>query len=233
MNLLYEGKAKRVYEVDHGDKVVIEFKDSLTAFNAEKRDEVKGKGALACDISVRLFRVLEAKGVKTHFLGRLSETSILARKLRIIPLEVIVRFVAAGSLVRRYGVEKGKALEPPVVEFSLKSDELGDPLLCPSHIVSLGLATLERVRQLEEEALRAARVLRELFEERGLTLVDIKFEFGEDSEGNIYLADEISPDTMRLWLGKESLDKDVFREDKGDVLAAYKEVRRRLHDLPG
>ncbi len=232
MDLLYEGKAKRVYKVDQEDRVIIEFKDDLTAFNAQKRDQVLGKGALACDISVRLFKFLESKGIRTHFLGRLSETSILARKLRIIPLEVIIRFVAAGSFVRRYGVEKGKVLNPPVVEFSLKDDELGDPLICPSHIVSLGLATPERIKEMEETALKAAEALRELFRCKGLTLVDLKFEFGEDKEGNLFLADEISPDTMRLWLGKESLDKDVFREEKGDLLAAYREVQRRLHDLP-
>ena len=229
MKLLYEGKAKQVYEADEPGRVIIHFKDSLTAFDAVKKATVEGKGALNCGISAKLFQFLEDKGIRTHFLGQLSATSILARRVRIVPLEVIVRFRAAGSFCKRYGVEKGKELAIPIVEFSLKDDSLHDPLICPMSVLALGLASEEQVQEMQKTALDAAYALRGLFKEKGLELVDMKFEFGVADDGKLYLADEISPDTMRLWTPDgESLDKDVFREDKGDVLATYREVARRL-----
>ncbi|MGC8893459.1 MAG: phosphoribosylaminoimidazolesuccinocarboxamide synthase [candidate division WOR-3 bacterium] len=229
MRLLYEGKAKQVYEAEEPGKVIIHFKDSLTAFDAVKKATVEGKGALACGISVKLFQFLEDNGIRTHFLGQLSATSFLARRVRIIPLEVLVRFRAAGSLCKRYGIEKGRQLAIPLVEFSLKDDALHDPLICPMTVLALGLADEEKVQEMQKTGLDAAFALKGLFAERGLELVDMKFEFGVDEESKLYLADEISPDTMRLWTPEgESLDKDVFREDKGDVLATYREVARRL-----
>jgi|YNPNPStandDraft_1061719.scaffolds.fasta_scaffold112783_1 phosphoribosylaminoimidazole-succinocarboxamide synthase len=229
MKLLYEGKAKQVYEADEPGRVVIHFKDSLTAFDAVKKATMAGKGELACTISSKLFQFLESRGIRTHFLGQLSATSILARRVRIIPLEVIVRFKAAGSFCKRYGVERGKELAIPVVEFSLKDDSLHDPLICPMSVLALGLADEEQLQELQKTSLDAALALRGLFAGKGLELVDMKFEFGVGDDGKLYLADEISPDTMRLWTPDgESLDKDIFREDKGDVLAGYREIARRL-----
>lgn len=229
MKLLHEGKAKQVYEADEPGKVIIHFKDSLTAFDAVKKATVEGKGELNCGISVKLFQFLQDRGIRTHFLGQLSATSFLARRVRIIPLEVLVRFRAAGSLCKRYGIEKGRHLAMPLVEFSLKDDSLHDPLICPMTVLALGLADEKQLQEMQETSLDAGLALKKLFAEKGLELVDMKFEFGVDDEGVIYLADEISPDTMRLWTPDgESLDKDVFREDKGDVLATYKEVARRL-----
>lgn len=229
MKLLHEGKAKQVYEADEAGKVIIHFKDSLTAFDAVKKATVEGKGALNCGISVRLFQFLEDKGTRTHFQGQLSATSFLALRVRIIPLEVLVRFRAAGSFCKRYGVEKGRQLAIPLVEFSLKDDSLHDPLICPMSVLALGLADEEQLQEMQKTGLDAAFALHGLFAEKGLELVDMKFEFGIADDGLLYLADEISPDTMRLWTPEgESLDKDVFREDKGDVLATYKEVAKRL-----
>ncbi len=229
MKLLHEGKAKQVYEAEEAGKVIIHFKDSLTAFDAVKKATVEGKGALNCGISSKLFQFLEDRGIRTHFLGQLSTTSFLARRVRIIPLEVLVRFRAAGSLCKRYGIEKGRELAIPLVEFSLKDDSLHDPLICPMTILALGLADEKQIQDMQKIGLDAAFALRGLFAEKGLELVDMKFEFGVADDGMLYLADEISPDTMRLWTPEgESLDKDVFREDKGDVLATYKEVARRL-----
>ncbi|MEO0141184.1 MAG: phosphoribosylaminoimidazolesuccinocarboxamide synthase [candidate division WOR-3 bacterium] len=229
MKLLHEGKAKQVYEADEPGRVIIHFKDSLTAFDALKRATVEGKGALNCGISVKLFQFLESKGIRTHFLGQLSATSFLARRVRIIPLEVLVRFRAAGSLCKRYGIERGRRLEIPLVEFTLKDDSLHDPLICPMTVLALGIADEEQVQEMQKIALDAGIALKGLFAQKGLELVDMKFEFGVGDDGKLYLADEISPDTMRLWTPDgESLDKDVFREDKGDVLETYREVARRL-----
>jgi len=229
MKLLYEGKAKQVYEADEPGRVIIHFKDSLTAFDAVKKATMEGKGALNCGISARLFQFLQDKGIRTHFLGTLSATSILALRLRIIPLEVIARFRAAGSFCKRYGVERGRQLAIPLIELSLKDDSLHDPPICPMSVLALGLADEEQLEEIQKTGLDAAFALRGLFKEKGLELVDMKFEFGVAEDGKLYLADEISPDTMRLWTPSgESLDKDVFREDKGDVLAAYREIARRL-----
>lgn len=234
MQLLYEGKAKKMLAGPQPNTVIVFFKDSVTAGNAAKRAQIPGKGALAANISVKLFELLAANGLPLHYIKRLDAQSFLARKVQIIPLEVVVRNWAAGSIVKRLGLERGRAFQPPLVEFFYKSDPLGDPLLAESHVLALGLATEGELAQLKEQALRANSILKDYFASLGLKLVDMKFEFGRQLGAQhtspLLLADEISPDTMRLWDAQtnESLDKDVFREDKGDLLTTYKEVARRM-----
>lgn len=233
MQLLYEGKAKKMLAGPQPDTVIVFFKDSVTAGNAAKRAEIPGKGALAAHISVKLFELLAANGVRSHYLKRLDAQSFLAKQVQIIPLEVVVRNWAAGSIVKRLGLERGKAFQPPLVEFFYKSDPLGDPLICESHALAMGLATENEIAQLKEQALHANSILKDYFASLGLKLIDMKFEFGRPAGAKHtapLMADEISPDTMRLWDAQtnESLDKDVFREDKGDLLVTYKEVARRM-----
>jgi phosphoribosylaminoimidazole-succinocarboxamide synthase len=233
VQLLYEGKAKKMLAGPQPDTVIVFFKDSVTAGNAAKRAEISGKGALAAKISTKLFELLASKGVRSHYLKRLDQQSFLARKVQIIPLEVVVRNWAAGSIVKRLELERGKAFNPPLLEFFYKSDPLGDPLICESHALTMNLATESEITQLKDQALRANAILKDYFASVGLRLIDMKFEFGRPV-GAVreppLLADEISPDTMRLWDAQtnESLDKDVFREDKGDLLITYKEVARRM-----
>ncbi len=229
MKILYEGKAKQVLEGPEPGQVFVRFKDSTTAFDGKKAAEIPGKGRLNALISVRLFRLLEDSGVGTHFIEP-KEGGFVARHLSIIPLEVVVRNVAAGSIVRRLGVEPGTRFEHPLVEFYYKSDELHDPLLCKNHIEAMALASDKEVETMRVMALEANRVLEEYFNSLGLLLVDMKFEFGRTRDGKILLADEISPDTLRLWLkGTEvSMDKDVFRFDKGDLIETYTQVARKM-----
>lgn len=226
---LYEGKAKIVYETDRPDLLLVEFKDSATAFNGAKKGTIRGKGAINARMSALLFELLESRCIPTHFVSLSGEQEMLVKRLEIIPLEVVVRNVAAGSLSKRLGLEEGAPLPRPVLELYYKSDALGDPLINRYHALVLGLATGEELDQLEEMALRVNQVLEEYLEGKGLRLVDFKLEFGRH-EGQVVLGDEISPDTCRLWDLEtgEKLDKDRFRRDLGGVEEAYQEVLRRL-----
>lgn len=239
MQMLYDGKAKTLFAGPSPDTVVIFFQDTVTAGDGKKRAEIKGKGALAALISCKLFELLT--NIPSHYIKRLDDQSFLAHKVQIIPLEVVVRNRAAGSIVKRLGLPQGEPFSPPLVELFYKSDPLHDPLICDAHAYAMGLTTPEELAQIKAYALRANQVLKDYFAQRNLKLVDMKFEFGRYSppslgegagEGSveILLADEISPDTMRLWDAQtnESLDKDLFRQDKGDLLAAYREVARRM-----
>ncbi|MDM7323486.1 MAG: phosphoribosylaminoimidazolesuccinocarboxamide synthase [Thermus sp.] len=228
MEKLYEGKAKVLFP-EGPDTLRVYFKDEATAFNAQKRGIIPGKGVVNNKVSAALFRYLEGHGVKTHFLEEISDREMRVLRVEILPLEVILRFLAAGSFAKRYGVREGTPLKAPLVEFSLKSDPLGDPLICPEAILALGLATEEELSQIRATTLQVGTLLREFFAQRGLELIDFKLEFGK-RDGEILLADEISPDTMRLWDQKtgESMDKDRFRKDLGGVEEAYREVLRRV-----
>ena len=228
MEKLYEGKAKVLFP-EGPDTLRVYFKDEATAFNAQKRGLIPGKGVVNNKVSAALFRYLEAHGVRTHFLEELSDREMRVLRVEILPLEVILRFRAAGSFAKRYGVKEGTPLKTPLVEFSLKSDPLGDPLICPEAILALGLAAEEELSQVRTTTLKVGELLRDFFAQRGLDLIDFKLEFGK-RQGEILLADEISPDTMRLWDQKtgEPMDKDRFRKDLGGVEEAYQEVLRRV-----
>jgi phosphoribosylaminoimidazole-succinocarboxamide synthase len=228
--LRYEGKAKRVYRTGDPGECVIEFTDAATAFNGERRGEIGDKGRINCATTAIFMALLEEHGVATHVVRQLSATELLARDVDIVPIEVVVRNIAAGSFSRRLGVAEGTPLSRPIVEFSYKRDDLGDPLLTKSHIEVLGLADAETVAQLEERALHVNAVLREHLAGRGVTLVDFKLEFGHAPDGELLLADEISPDTCRFWdtATGEKLDKDLFRHDLGDATPAYQQLLERL-----
>jgi phosphoribosylaminoimidazole-succinocarboxamide synthase len=228
--LLYEGKAKRIFRTEDEQSVLIEYKDSATAFNGQKKADITGKGRLNNEITSLLFIKLKEQGIESHFIKRISETEQLVKKVAIIPLEVVVRNIAAGSLSKRLGIEEGKELTKPLVEFYLKNDDLGDPLLTTDHIYELNIATEEELTILKEKALKINTVLSSFFTELGINLIDFKLEFGKDHDGQILLADEISPDTCRLWDKKtnEKLDKDVFRRDLGSLTEAYETVFNRL-----
>ncbi|MBQ6159360.1 MAG: phosphoribosylaminoimidazolesuccinocarboxamide synthase [Oscillospiraceae bacterium] len=234
LEMIYEGKAKRVYATDEAELLIVDYKDDATAFNGEKRGTIAGKGVINNQMSNRLMRRLEQAGVPTHFVKELSERETLVRRVEIVPLEVIVRNRSAGSFSKRYGVEEGRVFDAPTIEFSYKNDALGDPLINSSHVIALGLAAPEELELIRRYAFRVNEVLSALWASRGITLVDFKLEFGRLADGTIVLADEISPDTCRLWdsaTGKK-LDKDRFRRDLGGVEDAYAEVMRRLceHD---
>ena len=234
LEMIYEGKAKRVYATDEAELLIVDYKDDATAFNGEKRGTIVGKGVINNQMSNRLMRRLEQAGVPTHFVKELSERETLVRRVEIVPLEVIVRNRSAGSFSKRYGVEEGRVFDAPTIEFSYKNDALGDPLINSSHVIALSLATPEELELIRRYAFRVNEVLTALWASRGITLVDFKLEFGRLADGTIVLADEISPDTCRLWdsaTGKK-LDKDRFRRDLGGVEDAYAEVMRRLceHD---
>lgn len=228
MQPLYDGKAKQLLPGPDPHTVILFFKDTVTAGDGTKRSTIPGKGALAAQISMKLFELLAT--VPSHYLTKLDAQSFLARKVQIIPLEVVVRNYAAGSILKRLGLTRGQPFDPPLVELFYKSDALHDPLICETHAVTLGLATPAELAQLKDYALQANRALTEYFEGVGLKLIDMKFEFGRTPDGTILLADELSPDTMRLWDARtnESLDKDVFRQDTGDLLEVYREVARRM-----
>lgn len=228
--LLYEGKAKKVFATSDPAVVRVLYKDDATAFNGEKRGTIAGKGAINNQMSNLLFRYLEEHGVPTHFVEEVSERETLVRKVEIIPLEVVVRNIAAGSFSKRFGIEEGTPLERPLVEFYYKNDALGDPLVTDDHALMLHLATADDLAELRRLALAVNHLLVRRFREAGLILVDFKLEFGRLPSGEIVLADEISPDTCRLWDERtgEKMDKDRFRRDLGGVEQAYQEVWARL-----
>jgi len=228
--LLYEGKAKRLYATDKKDILFVEYKDSATAFNGEKKAEIAGKGTLNNRITSLLFNKLKAAGIDSHFVEQLSDHEQLVKKVDIIPIEVVIRQIAAGSLAKRLGLEEGVELARPIVEFYYKDDELGDPLITEEHIELLNLASKDEVQALYKRGLQVNEVLTQFFKEIGVILVDFKLEFGRDEENQLLLADEISPDTCRLWdeKTKQKLDKDVFRRDLGQLTDAYEIILSRL-----
>lgn len=232
MTPLYEGKAKRLYATDDPEILRMEFKDEATAFNAEKKAIFENKGKLNKAITTLIYQMLEEKGVKTHLAGEGDEINLMVRKVEILLVEVIVRNVAAGSFCKRTGVAEGTEFKKPIVEFSYKSDELGDPLINDDYAREMGLASEEECALLKRDALIVNEVLIDFFAKSGLRLIDFKIEFGRLSSGEIVLADEVSPDTCRLWDAKtgEKLDKDRFRQDLGGVMEGYQEVLRRLSD---
>ena len=227
---LYEGKAKKVYATDDPNLVIVSYKDDATAFNGLKKGTISGKGVINNQMSNLLMQMLEKNGVPTHFVKELSERETLVRKVEIVPLEVIVRNLSAGSFAKRYGVEEGIVFAEPTLEFSYKNDDLGDPLLNTSHALALGLATKEEIARIQELALKVNELLKARFARVNITLVDFKLEFGRLPDGTIVLADEILPDTCRVWdsTTHEKLDKDRFRRDMGGVEHAYNEVMRRV-----
>ncbi|MBB5325182.1 phosphoribosylaminoimidazole-succinocarboxamide synthase [Anoxybacillus tepidamans] len=230
LELLYEGKAKKVYMTDEENVLWIEYKDSATAFNGEKKATIAGKGRLNNEITSLLFSKLHSAGIDNHFIQKISETEQLVKKVTIIPLEVVVRNYVAGSLAKRLGIAEGTSLEKPLIEFYYKNDELGDPLLLEDHIAILKLATSEQIAVLKEYALKVNEILTQYFQNCHVRLIDFKLEFGFDAEGKIVLADEISPDTCRLWdmETNEKFDKDVFRRDLGNLADAYEVILQRL-----
>lgn len=228
--MLYEGKAKKIYATDHDGVVWIEYKDSATAFNGEKKAVIEGKGRMNNKITSLLFSKLKKQGIDSHFIEQLSETEQLVKRVEIIPIEVVVRNVAAGSMAKRLGMTEGVQLSRPIVEFYYKNDDLGDPLITEEHVYELELAKETEVASLKDKALEVNKVLTGFFDELGIRLIDFKLEFGKDKTGAILLADEISPDTCRLWdkVTNEKLDKDVFRRDLGSLTDAYEEIFNRL-----
>ncbi|ACB51729.1 phosphoribosylaminoimidazole-succinocarboxamide synthase [Crocosphaera subtropica ATCC 51142] len=236
MKKLYEGKAKILYSTDNAEVLLTHFKDDATAFNAQKRGTIAQKGKMNCQITVALFQWLESKGIPTHLIEQSADDEILVKRVKIIPIEVVVRNIAAGSLCRQTGLEEGHELPFPLVEYYLKNDELGDPLLTCDRLLILELATEEQLKQLQTLALSINQHLQELFASCQITLVDFKLEFGIDTQGQILLADEISPDTCRLWDQTQSdperrvMDKDRFRRDLGQVETAYQQVQKRIVD---
>ena len=232
---LYEGKAKKVFKTDDPEKLIVSYKDDATAFNGLKKGTVAGKGVINNRMSNRLMKVLEKEGVPTHFVEELSERETLVKRVSIVPLEVIVRNISAGSFAKRYGVEEGIVFKSPTIEYSYKNDALGDPLLNRYHALALGLATPAELDTIERYSFKVNEVLSAFWRDCGVTLVDFKLEFGRLSDGTVVLADEISPDTCRLWDSKtkEKLDKDRFRRDLGGVEDAYKEIMGRLEKKLG
>lgn len=229
--LLYEGKAKRIHATDHPERLHVVYKDDATAYNAAKRGTISDKGRINAAITVALYRHLEeAAGIVTHLIDAPAPAELIVRRVDIVPVEVIVRNRAAGSFASRYGVDEGLDLDPVVIEWCLKSDPLGDPPMNDATAVALGFATEDDLAELFEGAIAVNEALRPYFAERGLDLVDFKLEFGRDADGRLLLADEISPDTCRLWdlASGERLDKDRFRRDLGGVDDAYREVHRRV-----
>lgn len=227
---LYEGKAKKVFATDDPNVVIVDYKDDATAFNGEKKGTIVGKGVINNKMTNHLMRKLEAAGIPTHFVEQLSDRETAVKKVSIVPLEVIVRNISAGSFAKRYGVEEGIPFDEPTFELSYKNDDLGDPLLNDSHALALGLATKEEIALIRDYALHINALLKGFMKEIGIDLVDFKLEFGKTADGTIVLADEISPDTCRLWDENthEKLDKDRFRRDMGGAEEAYEEVMRRL-----
>ena len=225
--LLYEGKAKQIYTTDNDNEFVVYYKDDATAFNGEKKAEIASKGILNNKISTIMFEELAREGIESHFIKSISDREMLVKKVEILPLEVIVRNITAGSFCKRYGVEEGIVLDKPIFEMSYKNDEYGDPLVNDDHAIALKLATQEEIDYIREQTLK---INKEFFLKLNLKLVDFKLEFGKDTDGNIILADEISPDTCRLWdvNTNEKLDKDRFRRDLGDLIQGYEEVLSRM-----
>ena len=227
--MMYEGKAKKVYATDNKDQVIIYYKDDATAFNGEKKGQIEDKGVLNNSITSMIFELLEKNGVKTHFVEKLSDREQLCRKVQIVPLEVIVRNVAAGSMAKRYGIAEGYELKTTVFELSYKNDDLGDPLINDYHAVAMGLTTFEELNKIYAMALKINDIMKEFFLNQNIKLIDFKIEFGRFG-GEVLLADEISPDTCRFWdtETQAKLDKDRFRRDLGGVEDAYAEVFKRI-----
>ena len=228
--MLYEGKAKKVYATDNADVLLVDYKDDATAFNGLKKGTITGKGAINNRVTNFMMQMLEKEGVPTHFVKELSERETLVKRVSIVPLEVIIRNISAGSFAKRYGVEEGIVFNEPTIEFSYKNDDLGDPLINSYHALALGIATKEDIATITLLALKVNQVMKEFFKNVGVDLVDFKLEFGKTSDGTIALADEISPDTCRFWDSKthEKLDKDRFRRDLGNVEDAYQEMMKRI-----
>jgi phosphoribosylaminoimidazole-succinocarboxamide synthase len=230
--MLYEGKAKKLYTLkDKKNLLLQEFKDDATAFNALKKGTISNKGIINNHISEVIFKYLGKKGIKTHFVNRTSDREMIVKKVEIIPVEVVVRNIAAGSLLKKTNLKEGEELKKPIVEFYYKDDALGDPLINDSHALAMKIASKKELRKLRTLAKKINSCLKPFFRKRELKLVDFKLEFGRDSKGNILLADEISPDTCRLWDAKtnEKLDKDRFRFDLGKVDETYVEVGSRIY----
>ncbi|MGN0660192.1 MAG: phosphoribosylaminoimidazolesuccinocarboxamide synthase [Oscillospiraceae bacterium] len=227
---LYEGKAKKVFATNDDRYVIVSYKDDATAFNGIKKGTIEGKGSINNRMSNMMMQLLEKNGVATHFVEELNDRETVVKKVSIVPLEVIIRNISAGSFSKKYGVEEGIVFSEPTIEFSYKNDDLGDPLINAYHAVALGLATKEEIETIKSMAFKVNEVMKEYFLSLGIKLVDFKLEFGKTADGTIVLADEISPDTCRFWdvNTNEKLDKDRFRRDLGGVEDAYKEVMRRL-----
>lgn len=227
---LYEGKAKKVFATDDANLVIVDYKDDATAFNGEKKGTITGKGVINNVMSNHMLQLLEQQGVPTHFVEQLSERETLVKKVSIVPLEVIIRNISAGSFAKRFGVEEGIVFDEPTIEFSYKNDELGDPLMNAYHAIALKAATREEIETIKAMAFKVNEVMKQYFDTLNVILVDFKLEFGKTADGKIVLADEISPDTCRLWdkTTKEKLDKDRFRRDMGGVEEAYQEIMKRV-----
>ena len=229
---LYEGKAKKVFKTDDPECLIVSYKDDATAFNGLKKGTIAGKGVINNKMSNRLMERLEKSGIPTHYVEEINDRETIVKKVSIVPLEVIIRNIAAGSFSKRYGVEEGFVFETPTIEFSYKNDELGDPLMNGYHAIAMKLATPEEIETIKKYAFAVNEELKKFWSACGVTLVDFKLEFGKLSDGTIVLADEISPDTCRLWDSKtnEKLDKDRFRRDMGGVEDAYAEIMKRLNE---
>lgn len=227
---LYEGKAKKVFKTDDPEVLMVDYKDDATAFNGEKKGTIQSKGIINNRVTNHLMKMLEKQGIPTHIIEEISDRETLVKKVSIVPLEVIIRNVAAGSFSKRYGVPEGKELLSPTLEFSYKNDDLGDPLINSYHVLALGLATQEDIDTIAKYAFKVNEILKTYLLELGIKLIDFKLEFGKTSDGTIVLADEISPDTCRFWDKdtNEKLDKDRFRRDMGGVEDAYEEIMKRL-----
>lgn len=228
--LIYEGKAKQLFQTDDPAIIWVEYLNQATALNGAKKDQISGKGELNNQITGLIFDFLKSKGITNHYIKQLSETEQLIQNVEIIPLEVVVRNIAAGSFSKRLAIPEGTPLKSPIVEFYYKNDELDDPMVIEAHILTLELATAEELTQLRQKALAIGEALTELFDSIDITLVDFKLEFGRQKDGSILLADEVSPDTCRLWdkQTNEHLDKDIYRRDLGDIIPVYQEVLNRL-----
>ncbi|EKQ53789.1 MULTISPECIES: phosphoribosylaminoimidazolesuccinocarboxamide synthase [unclassified Clostridium] len=230
LEMLYEGKAKKIYATDKADEVIVYYKDDATAFNGEKKGQIEDKGIMNNAITSVIFELLEKAGVKTHFIEKLNDREQLCKKVEIVPLEVIVRNVAAGSMAKRLGLEEGYQLKTTVFELSYKDDSLGDPLINDYHAVGIGATTFEELKVIYDMTAKINDVLKAVFKEQNINLIDFKIEFGRLADGTVVLADEISPDTCRFWDATtgEKLDKDRFRRDLGNVKDAYVEILKRI-----
>ncbi len=228
--MLYEGKAKKIFATDVADEVIIEYKDDATAGNGAKKGTISNKGILNNAITTFIFEMLKEHGIPTHFIKKLNDRDQLCKKVTIVPLEVIVRNVAAGSMAKRLGIEEGTPLKTPVLEISYKNDALGDPLINDYHAVAIGITTFDELNTIYSYTKKINELLIEFFKKQNIRLIDFKIEFGKDKDGKVLLADEISPDTCRLWdlTTNEKLDKDRFRRDMGKVEEAYQEIFKRL-----
>ena len=228
--MLYEGKAKKVYATENPELYIVSYKDDATAFNGLKKGTIAGKGVINNRVTNYMMQMLEKNGVPTHFVEEISDSETVVKKVQIVPLEVIIRNISAGSFSKRYGVDEGIVFEQPTIEFSYKNDDLGDPLINEYHALALKLATREEIDTIKTLAFRTNALMKDFFKKINVDLVDFKLEFGRLSDGTIVLADEISPDTCRFWDSRthEKLDKDRFRRDLGNVEGAYQEMMRRI-----